>query len=216
MQENESQISEEKSSLETELGSIEANLENLNKESDRLHSEIKSAEKYEQRYKKLSNYNEWINDFFVPTVELIEKQIMISIQQDFNKTYQNWFSMMIEDPTKESRIDEDFTPLVEQDGVLLPTDYFSGGEKTSIALAYRLTLNTLMRQETDSLKSNLLILDEPTDGFSKSQIYKIRPILQELNSQQIILVSHERELESYVDNIFRINKENGISTVTRL
>jgi len=216
LQDNESQISDEKSSLETELGSIEANLDNLSKESDRLNGEIKSAEKYEQKYKLLSNYNEWINDFFIPTVELIERQIMISIQQDFNKTYQNWFSMMIEDPTKESRIDEDFTPLVEQDGVLLPTDYFSGGEKTSIALAYRLTLNTLMRQETDSLKSNLLILDEPTDGFSKSQLYKIRPILQELNSQQIILVSHERELESYVDNIFRVNKENGISTITRL
>ena len=216
MQENESQISEEKDSSKTKLGSIEANLDNLNKGSDRLGNEIKLAEKYEQKYKQLSNYNEWINDFFIPTVELIEKQIMVSIQQDFNKTYRNWFSMMIEDPTKESRIDEDFTPLVEQDGVLLPTDYFSGGEKTSIALAYRLTLNTLMRQETDSLKSNLLILDEPTDGFSKSQLYKIKPILQELNSQQIILVSHERELESYVDNIFRINKENGISTVTRL
>ena len=214
--ENESQISEEKSLLETELGSIEANLANLNKESDRLNNEINSAEKYEQKYMQLSNYNEWINDFFITTVKLIEKQVMISIQQDFNKTYQNWFSMMIEDPTKESRIDEDFTPLVEQDGVLLPTDYFSGGEKTSIALAYRLTLNTLMRQETDSLKSNLLILDEPTDGFSKSQLYKVRPILQKLNSQQIILVSHERELESYVDNIFRISKENGISTVTRL
>ena len=216
IQKNELKISNEKSSLETKFGSIKANLDNLNKESTRLNREIKLAEKYEQQYNRLSNYDEWINDFFIPTVKLVEKQIMVSIQQDFNKTYQNWFSMMIEDPTKESRIDEDFTPLVEQDGVLLPTDYFSGGEKTSIALAYRLTLNTLMRQETDSLKSNLLILDEPTDGFSKSQLYKIRPILQELNSQQIILVSHEHELESYVDNIFRISKENGISTVTRL
>jgi len=216
LQKNESQSSSEKSMLEKELGSIEANVDNLNKESDRLNGEIKSAERFEQKYSLLSNYNEWITDFFIPTVELVERQIMISIQQDFNKTYQNWFSMMIEDPTKQSRIDEDFTPLVEQDGVLLPTDYFSGGEKTSIALAYRLTLNTLMRQETDSLKSNLLILDEPTDGFSKSQLYKIRPILQELNSQQIILVSHERELESYVENIFRVTKENGLSNVTRL
>ena len=74
----------------------------------------------------------------------------------------------------------------------------------------------MMRQETDSLKSNLLILDEPTDGFSKTQLSKVRDVLQELKSQQIILVSHEKELETYVDNIFQITKQEGISKVVRL
>jgi len=66
------------------------------------------------------------------------------------------------------------------------------------------------------MKSNLLILDEPTDGFSKTQLSKIRPLLDELKSEQIILVSHEKELETYVDNIFRISKDNGVSQVLRL
>jgi len=70
--------------------------------------------------------------------------------------------------------------------------------------------------ETDSLKSNLLILDEPTDGFSKTQLSKVRDVLQELKSQQIILVSHEKELETYVDNIFKISKDAGMSQITRL
>ena len=39
----------------------------------------------------------------------------------------------------------------------------------------RLTLsNSMMRQETECLKSNLLILDEPTDGFSKTQLSKVK------------------------------------------
>ena len=141
---------------------------------------------------------------------------MLSILQSFNETYHRWYSILVEDPTKESRIDEDFTPIVIQDGYDQEIGYLSGGEKTSIALAYRLTLNSLMRKETESLKSNLLILDEPTDGFSKNQLGKIREVLDELKSQQIVLVSHEKELETYVDNIFQISKQDGISKISRM
>ena len=73
-----------------------------------------------------------------------------------------------------------------------------------------------MRKETDSMKSNLLILDEPTDGFSKTQLSKVKDVLQELKSEQIILVSHEKELETYVDNIFQISKDAGVSRISRM
>ena len=66
------------------------------------------------------------------------------------------------------------------------------------------------------MKTNILILDEPTDGFSKSQLSKVKSILTELKSEQIILVSHERELEGYAQNIFQITKGNGISKITKL
>ena len=49
-----------------------------------------------------------MTDFFITTMGVIEKQVMISIQQNFNEIYQKWFSKMIEDSTKSSRIDEDF------------------------------------------------------------------------------------------------------------
>ena len=73
-----------------------------------------------------------------------------------------------------------------------------------------------MRQETESLKSNLLILDEPTDGFSRAQLGKIGQIFREIDSQQIILVSHEQELESFADNTFRVTKEVGMSYVSKV
>jgi exonuclease SbcC len=81
--------------------------------------------------------------------------------------------MLVEDPSKESRIDEDFTPLIEQDGYEQDYNYLSDGEKTSLALAYRLSLNTIVQKVSAGIKSNLLILDEPTDGFSKEQLFKI-------------------------------------------
>jgi exonuclease SbcC len=58
-----------------------------------------------------------------------------------------------------------------------------------------------------------LILDEPTDGFSKEQLGKVREILDELQSPQIVIVSHEKELESFADQIFKVAKSQGVSKI---
>ena len=179
-------------------------------------SKVAESLMWQSKYKKTSEFQVWLEQFFIPTITQIENQVLKSIGHNFNETYRRWYSMLVEDPTKESRIDEDFTPIVEQDGYEQEVSYLSGGEKTSIALAYRLTLNSLMRKESESLKSNLLILDEPTDGFSKNQLQKIRDLLEELKSEQIVLVSHEKELETYVDNVYKISKEMGVSKILKI
>ena len=200
------------------VSKIAASTENIKNQTEKINqneSKIIQSKKWKSKYKKFDQFQQWLEIFFIPTISQIEKQVLLSILQNFNETYRRWYSILVEDPTKESRIDEDFTPIVNQDGYDQEIGYLSGGEKTSIALAYRLTLNSLMRKETESMKSNLLILDEPTDGFSKNQLGKIREVLDELKSEQIILVSHEKELEAYVDNIFQISKQDGMSKVSR-
>ena len=151
---------------------------------------LAESKMWKSKHQKFSQFQEWLEEFFIPTTAYIEKQVMLSILQRFNETYHDWYSVLVDDPTKESRIDENFTPIIDQDGIDQDVAFLSGGEKTSIALAYRLTLNSLVREE-GSIKSNLLILDEPTDGFSKNQLYKVRQILDDLESEQIILVSHD-------------------------
>lgn len=212
---------EEKLNLEIKKLSniISVNKEKIENEKKKIINHIEKiteSKKWKNIHKKYSNYHEWLKEFFIPSVDRIEKQVLLSIQQNFNEIYHRWYSILIDDYTKESRIDESFTPIIEQDGYEQDVAFLSGGEKTSIALAYRLTLNSLMRQESESMKSNLLILDEPTDGFSKTQLAKVKTVLLELKSQQIILVSHEKELETYVDNIFHINKSSGVSKVMKL
>jgi exonuclease SbcC len=201
------------------LSMIAASQEKSNNEAQKIEQnklKVIESRKWEVKHKKFVQFQEWLEVFFIPTISQIEKQVLLSILQNFNETYSRWYSILVEDPTKESRIDENFTPIVNQDGYDQEVGFLSGGEKTSIALAYRLTLNSLMRKETESMKSNLLILDEPTDGFSKNQLGKVRELLDELKSEQIVLVSHEKELEAYVDNIFEISKSGGISKISRL
>jgi len=200
-------------------GSLASSKEKKNNESEKIQvneKKISESKKWQEKFKQISDIKEWFEEFFIPTISQIEKQVLLSILQNFNETYTRWYSILVEDPTKESRIDENFTPIINQDGYEQEIGYLSGGEKTSIALAYRLTLNSLMRKESESMKSNLLILDEPTDGFSKNQLGKIRELLDELKSEQIVLVSHEKELETYVDNIFQISKENGLSKIVKM
>ncbi len=180
---------------------------------EELVREIQRKENERKASERLKEYQMWLEEYLMPTLEMIEKQVMININQEFNQHFQKWWSMLVEDPSKESRIDEDFTPLVEQDGYEQDYNFLSGGEKTSLALAYRLSLNTIVQKVSAGIKSNLLILDEPTDGFSKEQLYKIREILDELKCPQVVMVSHEKELESFADQVMRIEKKNGVSQI---
>ena len=106
----------------------------------------------------------------MPTVEMIEKQVLMNINLEFDSQFQKWFGMLVDDPGKQAKIDEDFTPIIQQDGIDQEVSYLSGGEKTSVALAYRLALNSIVRKVSTGMHSNVLILDEPTDGFSKEQL----------------------------------------------
>jgi len=195
------------------VSSTETSIRDLRRDIIELKGEIKKKEEQKKLQKRLNEYQIWLKDYFVPTLDNIEKHVMITINQEFNQHFQRWFNLLVEDPGKDARVDEDFTPIIEQDGYEQLVDFLSGGEKTSVALAYRLALNSIVQRVSVGMKSNLLILDEPTDGFSKEQLYKVREILNELKCPQVIMVSHERELESFADHTFKVEKKEGISEI---
>jgi len=199
--------------IRNDISSLRQRITDLTSEIGGLDKEIKKMEDAKKVAEKLKDFHIWLSEYFTNTLALIEKHVLISINQDFNDQFQKWFTLLVEDPTKDATVDEDFTPNVRQDGYDQDVDFLSGGEKTSIALAYRLALNSLVQQVSVGMKSNLLILDEPTDGFSKEELYKVREILRELKCPQVIMVSHEAELESFATHILRVSKAGGKSTV---
>ncbi len=207
-------VREERHTIREFLSAQREALRRENENLERLGSDIQTANRWKKKHHRYDSYWLWLNDFFIPSISMIEKSVLQSIRQEFNESYSNWYGRLIDDPTKNSFIDEEFAPIVEQDGYTQDIHFLSGGEKTSVALAYRLALNFVMRRRTKSLESNLLILDEPTDGFSRAQLVNVREILGELNSKQIILVSHEPELESHVDHVYYVRKEAGTTDVS--
>jgi exonuclease SbcC len=183
------------------------------KESERLSKIIVSKEAMRTEARRLAAYRIWLDDFFQPTVKMIEERTLNQANSRFNYHFQRFFSSLVEDPDMVVRVKEDFSPVFERQGFEQDFEALSGGERTSMALAYRFALNSVVREDI-SAQTELMILDEPTDGFSKEQIYKMRDLLGELDAQQVIMVSHEKELEAMADNIFRVEKENGTSKVS--
>jgi exonuclease SbcC len=120
--------------------------------------------------------------------------------------------MLIDDEGFEANIDPEFSPLITYKGYDMDYLNLSGGEKTAAALAYRLALNQVINNMMSSVRTrDIIILDEPTDGFSSEQLDKMRDLFKLLNVKQMIIVSHEQKVEMIADNIIRIKKENSIS-----
>ncbi len=201
----------------------EINLVELTKEIQILNQNIEEIKlnllKYEKIKKEItyiSNLENWLSKQFSSLISFIEKNVMIKLRSEFSKLFSEWFSILVPE-NFEIRLDEEFSPIIEQQDYELEYNYLSGGEKTAIALAYRLALNQVINSMFSKLKTKgLLILDEPTDGFSDQQLDKMRDVLQQLNVNQLIIVSHEQKMESFVENIIKFKKENWITKIEYL
>ncbi len=183
------------------------------KQIEDIEKKLSSLDKIKEKIKEISEIENWIKELFLNLMATIEKHIMVSIHKEFEYLLKEWFSILIEDI--EISLDEEFTVKVIQDGYETEVESLSGGEKTSVALAYRLSLNKVINDLISGIRTkDFIILDEPTDGFSTEQLDKVREVLEQLNMKQTIVVSHEQKMESYVDNIIRINKTENVSTIS--
>jgi len=177
-----------------------------------LDAEIERKEIVKKELLRLNEIAEWLQEYFIKLIETIEKQVMTRVFYEFNELFQKWFGVLVEDETIQSRLDDTFTPIVVQNGYDIEIDNLSGGEKTACALAYRLALNKVINDLITGINTkDLLILDEPTDGFSSEQLDKMRDVLEQLNIAQIIIVSHESKIESFVNEVIHVRKNEHIS-----
>lgn len=181
--------------------------EMLKKQLDQIELELAQKEVFKSQMFYLKNLQSWLEEKFLPLMTFTETNVMVTLRRDFSKVFNEWFSVLV--PNYLSvRLDEDFTPIVTNQDYEMDYSFLSGGERTAVALAYRLALNQIINSRLSKLKTkDILILDEPTDGFSEQQLDKMRDIFEQLQAKQIILVSHEQKIEGFVDNIIRIKKD---------
>jgi len=203
-------LSEERKS-EIKLVETKKELEFIKQQILDLESQIKKAEETQKHLSYLLQVEEWMSKKFIPLISNIEKNVMIKLKAEFSNTFSEWFSMLVSDSFN-VRLDDSFTPIVEQQDYEIDYAYLSGGERTAIALAYRLALNQVINSFLSKIKTkDLVILDEPTDGFSEQQLDKMRDVLQQLNAKQLIIVSHEQKIEGFVENVIKLKKLKGVS-----
>ncbi len=198
---------------EISLAEKKKEIEILEKRLEEIELEIVRKESIKSQRDYLRNLQDWLESSFLPMISLTESNVMAKLRQDFSKLFNEWFSILVPESLA-VRLDEDFTPIIQNQDYEIDYGFLSGGERTAVALAYRLALNQIINSVLSEIRTkDLIILDEPTDGFSDAQLDKMRDIFDQLNCKQIILVSHEQKIEGFVDNI-KIEKE-GTSKISK-
>jgi len=180
---------------------------------EELKREIEKTEIVKLQLNYITELENWLSKQFTSLISFIEKNVMLKLKTEFSKLFAEWFYILVSDNFN-VRLSDDFTPIIEQSDYEIDYAHLSGGERTAIALAYRLALNQVINSLMSKIKTrDLVILDEPTDGFSEQQLDKMRDVLQQLNIKQLIIVSHEQKIEGFVSNVIKFKKENGITRV---
>jgi exonuclease SbcC len=186
-------------------------IEMLKRSIDELEIRINKITEVQKKLDYISELEMWLNKKFVPLLSFIERNVMVSLKNEFSKLFSEWFSILVPENFA-VRLSDNFTPIIEQKDYEIEYAYLSGGERTAIALAYRLALNQVINSLMSKIKTkDLVILDEPTDGFSDQQLDKMREVLDQLKVKQLIIVSHEQKIEGFVENVIKFKKEHGVS-----
>jgi len=198
---------------EIKFAELKKEIEVFSNQIKELKERIQKTEETKKQLDYISELENWLSKKFVPVISFVEKNVMIKLKSEFSKLFAEWFSMLVSDNFN-VRLDDNFTPIIELQDYEIDYAYLSGGERTAIALAYRLSLNQVINSLMSKIKTkDIVILDEPTDGFSEQQLDKMRDVLQQLNVKQLIIVSHEQKIESFVENVLKFKKNNGISVI---
>ena len=198
---------------DTDMALLKQKNKGFEEDKKRLEDKISKGEAALGRICVYREVIKYLEEYFIPTVGRIETIVLQKIHGDFNDNFQKYFSIIIGFTEIEAYIDEDFSVVIMQGGYETPYYRLSGGERTSLALAYRLALNQLIRK-LSKLERGLLILDEPTEGLSYAQVLNLREVFDDLDCNQIILVSHEPQFLGFSDKVLRVDKVNHISTIS--
>ena len=175
-----------------------------------LNEKIAIADKFEQEYRDISDYINLLdhirNLYSKNGIQRELRNISRPLIQKHTKEFFNEFNFNYSDLT----IDDEYEVTVYGPEGESSMSMVSGGEKIAIALALRLGITQAMANgELDTI-----LLDEPTIHLDSSRKHELINLLKEMSSlPQMIIVTHESQLENAADNLIKVEKENGISKV---
>ncbi|WP_458404782.1 AAA family ATPase [Methanobrevibacter sp.] len=175
-----------------------------------INEKIAAANKFEQEYTDISDYINLLNHirnlYSKNGIQRDLRNTSRPLIQKYTKEFFNEFNFNYSDLT----LDDEYDVTVYGPEGESSISMVSGGEKIAIALALRLGITQAMANgELDTI-----LLDEPTIHLDSSRKHELINLLKEMSSlPQMIIVTHEAQLENAADNLIKVEKENGISRV---
>ncbi|WP_298521587.1 SMC family ATPase [uncultured Methanobrevibacter sp.] len=176
-----------------------------------LSEKIKTSDRFQKEHSNVSDYVnvlKHIREIFGKNE--IQKDLRIiskPLIQKYTKEFFNEFNFNYSDLT----LDDEYDVTVYGPEGESSITMVSGGEKIAIALALRLGITKAMSKgDLDTI-----LLDEPTIHLDASRRHELINLLKDMSVlPQMIIVTHESQLENAAENLIKVEKENGISKVS--
>ena len=175
-----------------------------------LTEKILSNDKFQREYDNLSEYVVLLNNIReLYSKNGIQKELRNNSRPVIQKNTKEFFDDFNFNYS-DLKIDEDYNVTVWGPEGEASMSMVSGGEKIAIALALRLGITkSIARGDLETI-----LLDEPTIYLDSARRQDLINLLKEMSLlPQMIIVTHESQLESAADNLIKVEKENGISKI---
>ncbi|MDQ7056591.1 MAG: hypothetical protein Q9M89_09140 [Persephonella sp.] len=192
------------SRIKEEIGKLRGIKESLEKEVKKAEERLKETEKLEKKAEMYEKIEHALGPRGIQ--KLIRENAMYELPQITNTIFSHFGF-----PFQQIRFSEDFEiqlliPSVERTDRYISVSSISGGQRVALGLALRLAVGRFL-----SSKAEFLILDEPTIHLDQQRRSELVNILISLKKKQLvkqlILVTHDTEIEDAADNIYHV--ENG-------
>jgi exonuclease SbcC len=203
-------LSNESNTLFTNIEVNRNQLKNIEEKISDIESKIEENKKYIDEFNDLNEYIELLNDFrwhyskdgIQKDLRAQSKPLIQKYTRDFFEKFNFNYSDLI--------LDDDYNISIYGPEGEIKLDMVSGGEEIAIALSLRLGITQVMSKGM----IETILLDEPTIHLDQYRKQELIDVLRSMTViPQMIIVTHDSELEPAADSIIKVKKENGISKV---
>jgi len=196
--------------LEAQINNEKKKLSNIKMEIEQLHDEIS---KLKAKYDKIEDFRsklEKIREAFSKDgVQRMLRQRLTPHISELATRYVERFNLDVTSII----IDENLDVSVMRGGEATPLSLLSGGEKVAIAIALRLAIAKALAGTLSTI-----IMDEPTIHLDEERRRELVEVVKSFFREgtvvpQMVIITHDRELEEVADTLYQVEKINGVSKI---
>lgn len=209
-QTEQSQLHNQYYPLVKEVGQLENDIKYTESQIKTLDDKIKQNKLNKEQVKKLDEFIKFLKNIReIYSKDGLQKDIRLAFRPQIEKYTQDFFSKFDFDYSGLA-LSEDYDINIIGPSGESDISMASGGEKIAIALSLRLGIASAITANV----IETILLDEPTtylDGFRKQEFVNV---IQSISLvPQMIIITHDAELENAATNVITVEKKNGQSII---
>lgn len=174
------------------------------KELENVRAELTEIERKVRHEQTLEDRTEFFREILRRAGPLVTEALLADVSEGADEI----FGDILGNRSGRLRWTSDYDVVLERGGHTRQFTQLSGGEQMSAALAVRLAL---LR---DLLQLDVAFFDEPTQHLDDVRRANLaEQLLRVRGFSQLVVITHDDTFERALDNVIRVRKTNGVSTV---